>query len=349
MPAPTNLGALHDTRRPAEKEKDFLWLETVASAVPVQWVEKSPSQWRSFSLRNQDGSSSCVAQSIAKLAEISYYLKSGEKVPFSASFYRLRSNYPGGGMIGVNAFDIWRDFGITGEKVIPSQNLNESQMNAMVFDAFDKDTAIAFKIDNFVQFTPKQQFDDIASTIQKTGKGVMVWFLFDNSEWTDIPYLSPYSRQSAHHSVVAVDAVVYQGKQYLVIEDSWGNFNKWQGRRLISREFYEARNTFGAYPMDFKFIAQVAPVKPKVAFERDLKFSPTFFVDEDVKKLQDILKSEGFFPTNIASTGYYGAVTARAVLSWQKKYRIAPLAELDSLKGHYFGRQSREAANQLYQ
>jgi peptidoglycan hydrolase-like protein with peptidoglycan-binding domain len=45
--------------------------------------------------------------------------------------------------------------------------------------------------------------------------------------------------------------------------------------------------------------------------------------NNDVKELQDILKYEGLFPTNVESTGYYGSVTQKAVQAFQDKYDIA--------------------------
>jgi peptidoglycan hydrolase-like protein with peptidoglycan-binding domain len=65
----------------------------------------------------------------------------------------------------------------------------------------------------------------------------------------------------------------------------------------------------------------------------------------DVTKMQDLLKSEGLFPANIDSTGYYGNVTARAVLLYQKKYKVASDQELDSLAGKIVGPKTRVKLN----
>ena len=70
-------GALIDTRTEAQKLKDLRFEEIVASANPVNWVEKSPSQWRKFPIFNQDGSGSCVAQTEAKELGIMRWLKDG--------------------------------------------------------------------------------------------------------------------------------------------------------------------------------------------------------------------------------------------------------------------------------
>lgn len=337
------LGALDDTRSYDEQIKDYKFEEVVAKVATTTWVEKSPTEWRKFSVRDQDGSSSCVAQTIAKMAEVLYYIKTGTATVFSAGYYKLRSNYPEEGMIGVNALDIWRTKGIPLESLVPSQELPESKMNTISLDAIDEETAKSFKIDNFV-ILPGKDFETIASTIQKTGKAVMVWFTFNSNEWTDTPtILTQYPKLA--HSVAAVDAVLYGGKKYLVIEDSWGKFGKWIGQRLISEEFYRARNYFAAYPINFKLLAGTGD-RPKANFTKNLYF--TTYYEGDVVVLQDILKYEGLFPSNVDSTGIYGAVTAKAVLEYQKKYKVADLVTLDKLGGRQVGPATISDLNKRY-
>jgi hypothetical protein len=72
-------GALVDTRTKAEKEKDYFFAEVVASANPVDWVEKKESEWRSFPIFNQNGSGSCVAQTMAKMLGVMLWLKENDK------------------------------------------------------------------------------------------------------------------------------------------------------------------------------------------------------------------------------------------------------------------------------
>lgn len=340
-----NLGALDDNRPYEEQRKDYFFEETVGTPTPVVWKEKKPDEWRSFNLRSQDGSGSCVKQTIAKLAEVLYFLRTGEKIPFSAGFYKYRSNFPKSGMIGVDAFEIWQNRGIPLESSLPSQDLDDQEMNTLKDSSIIRDSAVAFKIGNYVQFIPQQDFETIASTIQVTGKAVMVWFRFGTGEWTDIPSVKVLFPQY-HHSITAIDFTLYKGKKYLVIEDSWGKFNSWKGRRLISEEFFKARNTFGAYPINFKYLDGTdKEAKPKYRFETILKFGQS---NNDIKALQDILKFEGLFPSNSSSTGYFGAITVKAVLDFQKKYQVAPDAELEELGGRTVGPKTLNKLNELY-
>lgn len=330
-------GLLEDKRTFDERLKDYKFEEIVGTPDQVTWQEKKPNEWKSFSVRDQSSSSSCVMQAIAKTAEVLYK----EEIPFSAGFYRYRvNNSPG--MYMHDGFNIWRDRGICTEDLLPSQNLSESQMNNLKITRVHEEVAKSFRVGNYVQFTPKISFDEVASTIQKTGKSITLTFVFDRNEWTDIPTVKGFYAPLGH-AVSAVDTTLYKGKQYLVIEDSWGIFNSWNGKRLISREFYEARNTSAYYPINFKLLAQETEVKHH--FSRTLNFGQT---SDDIKYLQDILKKEGLFPLNVESTGYYGAITAKGVYDWQVKHKVAPLSELNSLQGRSVGAKTIAKLNEIY-
>jgi len=344
---PQNFGALDDTRSEEERAKDFQFSEIVATADPVDWKEKSTDQWRKFPIMSQDGSGSCVAQSGAKMVAVLQYLRDGEYIPLSASYlYQRRANKnigDGQGMQGIDALEILRNDGITLEALMPSQNLSETAINQVPEKPYYKKVADIFRIDNYVVYRPRLDFDSIASTIQKTGKAVMVWFRFDIKEWTDEPRVLVTS-PSLHHSVLATDVALYKGQQGLVIDDSWGASRAINGQRFITREFFEARNTFAAYPISFRTTDSLP--QPKHVWLRDLEYGAQN--DTDVKKLQDVLKFEKLFPTNVESTGYYGEITRRAVLAFQMNHKVASLAELQSVNGKRVGTATRAELNRLY-
>lgn len=317
-----NSGALLDTRPEELKLKDFKFEELVASADPVNWVAKQT--FRSFPIFNQDGSGSCVAQTGAKLLGIMYWLKNKQYVHFSAThLYQRRSNKPGGGMIGVNCFDIMRE-GVTLEELVPSQNMNDAQMDSIDIPEYKDEVGKIFKISNYV-VVPVKNIDTIASIIQKTGKGVMVWFYFTYAEWTTEPkVLDPnldlYGANTARHSVTAVDFTIHNGKKAIVIEDSWGPYAGKGGQRIIDEDFFKARNFFAGYALDFKFDQGEEIGKPKYTFSKTIYFTTNVkYGDKEVIALQDCLKWLGHFPKNIESTGYFGAVTKRAVQAFQSE------------------------------
>lgn len=366
-------GALIDTRGDAEKENDYQFGEIVAATNPVNWVEKPQSAWRRFPIFNQDGSGSCVAQTLAKLLGILYWLKNQLYVHFSAThIYQRRANKPSGGMAGVDAFNI-ASKGATLEELVPSQNMTDPQMDGTEIPQYKQDVGSVFKMGNYVSL-PIKDIDTIASVIQTTDKGVMVWFYFEHREWTDVPQvLNPNldlrAASTSRHSVTAVDFTLYQGKKALIIEDSWGPGHGMGGQRIITEDFFRVRNWFAAYPISFAFEDQTqpqpqpspGPAKPKYTFTKPLEFIPWDSAKNqpanvalhenqkaDVVALQNILKYEGHFPSNVSSTGYYGSITAKAIDNFQRAHQVAPLSELDSLRGRRVGPKTIKVLNEIY-
>ena len=80
---PPGTGLIEDQRPVKEQERDY-HAEEMMTAVPVDWVEKDPSQWRKFPIFDQDGSGSCVGQTVAKLLGIENFVEEGKFVRFSA-------------------------------------------------------------------------------------------------------------------------------------------------------------------------------------------------------------------------------------------------------------------------
>lgn len=352
-------GALEDTRSDSEKEKDILRDELVASSASVDWKEKST--WRRFTIFDQNGSGSCVAQTTAKMLGIMYWLVNNNYVHFSAThIYQRRSNKPSAGMIGVDAANISAS-GVTLEELVPSQKMTDAQMDSIVIPRYKQQVGEIFKAGQYV-ILPTKSIDEIASTIQVTGKPVMVWYYFSTGlrpiEWNKaVPTIEHRSlpmtgNNTARHSVTAVDFLILSkaqtsdkslwGKKALVIEDSWGPDNGLNGQRFITEDFHNTRNFFAMYFMNFKFGEDASTTKPKYTFSKTLQFSSVVsYGNADVIALQNILKYEGLFPTNVESTGYFGAATREAVIKFQQKYSISPANGV-------VGPKTRGKLNELY-
>lgn len=310
-------GALIDTRSEAEKAKDFKFSEIVASVAPVTWTEKPPTAWRKFPIFNQNGSGSCVAQTMAKILGVMYYLKNNIYVHFSAThIYQRRANRPQGGMNGTDAFEIAKK-GATLEVLTPSQDMTDEQMDGVKIEKYKEDVGEIFKLGNYI-VGPVQDLETIASIIQTTNKAVMVWYYFNHDEWTDVPEVKRpidlYAPSTSRHSVSAVDFTLYQGKKCLIIEDSWGpNYGK-GGQRIITEDFHKARNFFVAHPMTFKFEDPIAPPVSIFKFTKNMRQGDE---NKEVKELQLFLQRAGFYPVNSSATGYFGSVTKKAVIAFQ--------------------------------
>lgn len=339
-------GALIDERPAAAVERDYDIREMVGMFEPVQWVEKKPGEIRQFPVQDQRQQNSCVAQTRRKLYRILFKVNRGLDLDFSAAYvYRKRSNYPDAGMGADDAIRISRE-GVTLEALLTSNQANDAEANKVVIEQYQTDVAQDFKVPNEVTF-PDRDFEKVASTIQKTRKGVMVWFFFTSAEWSRevpviiTPGLNPIASSTLRHSVTAVEPALYNGKKGLWIEDSahFGGLN----RRFITEEFFRARCFWASYPINFSFDPQEQ--KPQHQFLLDLKLGDN---SADVKALQICLQYEGCFPTNVEPTGLYGGITAAAVLKFQKKYAVAPAAELDELQGKTVGPKTRAKLNERF-
>ena len=73
------------------------------------------------------------------------------------------------------------------------------------------------------------------------------------------------------------------------------------------------------FPKNISLIATPAQTTPLYNFSRDLTIGSK---GEDIKKLQEFLKSEGLFNREI--TDYFGSVTKNALIQYQKKVNISP-------------------------
>ena len=319
-------GAVIDTRTEEQKKKDWKQSEVLASASPVNWVEKLQSQWRKFPIFSQGVSGSCVAQTEAKEMGIMRWLKDNVYVHFSATdIYQPRANKPDPGMAGNDARNIVAKRGATLEVLTPSQMLTDAQMDSAVVEPYKRAVGEVFKVPNYLTWKEGElgNIEIIASTIQATGKGIMVWFYFKGDEWTErptvkYPTLVLEASDTLRHSVTAVDYCLVNGVKCLIIEDSWGPGAGIGGQRVIDENFFKARNWYASYLVNFIFDAQQVQ-KPYYIFSVDLEYGMT---GADVKALQDCLKYEGLFPVNADSTGTFDSITKKGVQDFQIKYAI---------------------------
>jgi len=89
---PEFLGVVRDVRPSREKARDFT-NEEFGGGSEIEWKEKK--KFRQFTPRDQAYSSSCGAQSAAKIAEINEVIETNNTIVFSATpIYRGRSNFP---------------------------------------------------------------------------------------------------------------------------------------------------------------------------------------------------------------------------------------------------------------
>jgi len=330
-------GIAPDIRSQAEKEKDWK-AEEVFAPQPPKFRTVFEGQWKKYQIRNQDGSGSCVANTVAKMLEIKRFLAHGDSVKFShAPIYINRVNKPNGGMVGQDALQLAVKFSSCKEVEMPSENMTDAQLDALRLPANFEALNNLVKPTNYVVLP--NDFDYVASMIEQEGCA-MIWVDTGFSQWgRDIP-LKGGKGGGVRHSITGVDTITLDGVQYIVIEDSWGKFGKYSGQRLLSREFFKDAVFFCAVLTNFQY--NVVDNQRFAPFNTYLEFGDR---NGEVKRLQEYLQTKGFFPANTPTTGYYGAVTAKAVYTYQVKFNVATLAELDMLGGKRVGKKTLAVIN----
>ena len=156
------------TRHKNKEEKAKDWHKQLATGISLNWIEKNFDEVSRFPVRDQDGSGSCVAQTLALILGIENFLEEGRFVEFSAKdIYTRRSNKDTMGMIGVEALEIVRKYGCTLEALIPSQKQNEVEINSIDRKISDEEIAKIFRIKDYYQLP--FILDQIA-TIMESGR-----------------------------------------------------------------------------------------------------------------------------------------------------------------------------------
>lgn len=297
-----------NTQTPEQIAKNYTLSDVCTAEAPVIWTEKPRENWRSFPIRNQDGSGQCVCMTLATEMGIIFKEKYGEWIDFSSSFPYQARKYPDiSGCTSEDIYSIFPKIGNIFEKDMPSQEMNDSQAMLVEKKKYFDDLAKTYKI---ARISLPINFETIASTIQATGKGVMVWFRFHPSEWTTIPTISN-NIPSSGHSVTAVDFTLKDGKKYLIIQDSWGLKYADKGLRLISEEYFYERCYQAGYLKTFEIQNNDAiPERPKF--------------DGSIVSAQKCFKWEGLFPANINEVESWGNITRTACIAFQKRYGIEP-------------------------
>jgi len=351
-------GLLPDNRIPEEREKDYLTVEVLKSQ-PLEWVdfdvwmqrEENKKMLQELPVYDQNGASSCVSHSIALIATINNWKEEKRAVSFAArGIYARRKNKPDKGMIFYDAAELFKKYGTIFESVLPSEKLNEEQMNKLddylpSYDAVGK------------VYAPKNyfwtgNFQDVVQVISRSIP-VQIGVRFANGEWDkDVPQISKeaknYSDLPYRHSVVVLPNAYfkYQNKLAVLIQDSWG-YRGVNGRRILTEDwFVNLRFMGGLWYEDINnleiFNIEMEIKKPRYVFNHPMKLGDR---GQDITMLQVCLATikdeEGYlFPLweGTTPTGYFGGMTRKAVIKYQKLRNITP-------QSGYVGPKTLEALN----
>lgn len=241
-------------------------------------------------------------------------------------------------MTSKDAFSIAIRTGTCRESVMLSELLSDPEIDALPYPTNYEKLNDEVLPTSYV--TLPISFDYVAGIVEREGCA-MLWVNTDSKSWNrDTPTVGG-QKGGVLHSVVAVDTFTYKGAQYILIEDSWGKFDNLDRQRLLSREFFDEAVFYAATFLTFKFDSDTD--QHFAPFDTDLEYGHS---SNEIIRLQDFLRSRGFFPKNTNSTGYYGNITAKSVYNYQIANNVAPLAELQALAGRRVGPRTRSKMNE---
>jgi len=335
-------GFLDDIRDKKEKAKDFSSRELFGAPPALKWPDWDT--WRTdkdnrevletVSVQDQGHSSSCMAQALSVCLAINNWREEGKYRRMSPrSVYPYRRNKPDEGMFADDVGNIATERGIVFESLLPSDGMNEEQMNSLSdqLPSF-REIGKIYKAGLYIWVPP--DIDSLA-TILSQRRPALITVRFGSGEWAkttpvvlDVP--TPYG-----HGIAALPNAffLYNKKKSVLIQDSWGIKTGIDGRRIVSEDWFKKGRVKSAlWFEDLQNLTLQNRVldKPRYKFTRNLPLGAT---GSDVAMLQRCLgylkDANGYlFPLTQSPTGYYGGITRDAVKRFQALHGIVTTGEV---------------------
>lgn len=340
-------GVKPDTRLQSEKNRDYLHderqpIESATAPFSNAKLAESP-----YPYTNQFNTSSCVPNAIALALSIERKMDNNVFFQLSPIFaYRLRNIYPTEGSVPQNIFDIMRKYGAPLFASLPTPETEQAANNISITSQNYSEASI-YK--GLTYWTLKEKFNDIdeLARIAQLGHAVPITLFATEEEYSrQYPViLKPsltYAQAAVRHEVCILpySSFVENGIKYVAIQDS-AFFGGWK-LRYLSEEFIKAR-LYGSGYWDTVQIVPNAP-KPVFTFTHTLKFGDR---NDEVKKMQELLISEGLLPVGL-NTGLFAGRSLAAVKAFQTKYTSEILAPNGLMwPTGFWGPASIKKANQL--
>ncbi len=347
-------GIALDTRSNKEIKKDWNAKDLVSGYIkePIFKTINNINEIPLYFRRDQDGSGSCVAQSLAKLIEVILLKKKGIHYKFSATpIYQKRSNKPEGGMIGQDAMDIVVKFFTCLEEMVKSENMNDSMMDSLPVDVnqllsftatFFKENNISFSY--FVDNSPT--FNEMAQYVENEG-GAIAFISSDYQNWCKDRPTNIDNKRTIGHSTCYHELINMNGEDLIVLDESWGKYSTSEmgdrGQRLMDKDTFEGTAFFVGVLVLHEY------KENKVDYSKYVSLPIMQYKDNkpQVQDLQQMLLEYGSFPSNIGKDNNFGNQTRKALLKWQLENLSTSKTLLNLWGGRYFGSASIKKIKEL--
>ena len=298
-------------------EKIATYSDLIGDTAPFDWNKGYDITLltKDVSPKNQYSSGSCGGNASAYLAHFNSLLNDINSKEKSARWIYAPVAVKGGGSSQQSLMNRLATVGSASEELVSSYRPDGSTDESFMTYTADFDTQDSIDASNFKGLTPiysNLDFDSIAKGIRDNGGLVLGIYGKNNGTWNSTYPEAPKSSDTGLwcHWVGCFKAVTINGKKYLGIKNSWGNVgdNGWQ---YLGEEYL---------PYIFTAWGFTKIGKENFMFNQDLYLG---IQNSDVNKLQEFLKSKGYFP-NIKTTDYFGNITQQALIKYQKANNIFP-------------------------
>jgi hypothetical protein len=338
----TSQDALPDSRPQSQREKDYSTQEIASAGEKVEVFKNKQIKKFTIAEFNQWYVGSCVPHGfITQLVYEGVITEEQAKGMFLRA-YRKRINYPGAGSNGVDMYNQIKS-GQSTDFPTP-EKFREAMATAMPYILGTK----LIKDFTYFLYQDKKTYqwlaDDIPADIAQ-GKAVSIFFFATDEEWSKeyVEVIDPDYKLTAEseirHCVCLVPKGDFtkNGKRWLTVQDS-AKFGK-RGLRYVEFDsFLKSRLYFAA-----KVYANgTVPVPPVVITTRPTVPCKQGDRGSAVLELQAFLVKHGKLEAQY-QTGYYGALTSKAVLWWQLEHWekfTSNIPQLLELGGQNWGPQS---------
>lgn len=307
--------------------------------------------------KNQNGSGSCGGQSDSYYgAAISAFHDKHFEEKSAKFSYAPVAVKPGGGSNGRDLADRAIKAGWAPEALTPSYEAGNPPSEAFMQrteDITPEATQVALKDRALSYALVDVNIDAVAQAI-RDNKGVRVGVTgSNNGTWLSQKPLPPKDGETWwRHWLWGGKAFMVDGKKSIIAKNSWGLTVGDNGWQILSEDFFTTylhNDLFGGCPIweprTYVFNPNPLPTSFHHNFVSDLLFGQS---GGDIVALQTALQIDGTFPKNVPCTGLYGDITRRAVLAYQLKYQVAPVAVLTALQGKKVGPATRAQLNHQF-
>jgi len=331
---------LIDTRPQKEKRKDLVADEVMLPRSATPFIETEPRELTA-TVYSQEQTSSCVPHGFLTALEYEGLIPVGAISQLRA--YRKRANFPNPGS---GAVDMWNKI-LDGQSPLQeapvTPRMTEAMANAM--QLIKGDPLIKpfryFSFDKLYYYTKNTQDNYRVAVAVASGKAVPIFIFATYDEWARewvtvrTKGLKGNEAEVSHCvTIIPYGTFVKNGKRWFTIHDSapFGGYHK---RHVEFDEFFMERGFYAGevFPIEAPVTPPILlPVLPTALCKRGDRGNP-------VRDLQTYLISNGYLEPQY-NTGFYGRLTADAVLWWQlerwDKFDVK-IPQLLAWKGEYWG------------